>query len=113
MYNVPPEGGIVQTHQISVQELSQRLKAKECFFLLDVRNLDEYQVFNLGGHLLPLAELPQRITELPKDQPIIIYCRSGYRSQVALEFLQSVGFTQLSNLIGGVLAWQQAYGMDL
>ncbi len=46
--------------------------------------------------------------KIPRDKPIVVYCHSGYRSQVALAFLQSVGMTQVKNLVGGVAAWQQA-----
>lgn len=97
-------------HQISPVELFQRLAQKENIFLLDVRNPDEHAVFNIGGTLIPLAELPQRLGELPMHQSIVLYCRSGYRSQVALELLQAAGFKDLANLTGGVLAWQQSQG---
>ncbi|HRE31615.1 MAG TPA: rhodanese-like domain-containing protein, partial [Candidatus Berkiella sp.] len=98
----------MQSHQITVQELAQKLSNNETFFLLDVRNPDEHAQFNIGGHLVPLAHLPESLAQIPEDLPIVIYCRSGHRSQLALEFLQQHGFRDVKNLIGGVLAWQQA-----
>jgi molybdopterin/thiamine biosynthesis adenylyltransferase/rhodanese-related sulfurtransferase len=105
-------GTSMQANQITVQALAKRIAAKEDFFLLDVRNPDEYAVFNLGGVLIPLAQLKERLAEIPRNKPIVAYCHSGYRSQVALEFLQSVGFVEVCNLTGGVVAWQQAYAAD-
>ncbi len=101
-------GEEMPSHQISVQELQALLSQNKDIFLLDVRNPDEYQSFNLGGYLLPLAELAHRVDELPQTKPIIIYCRSGHRSQVALELLKSIGFNDIFNLTGGVLAWQNS-----
>lgn len=98
------------SNQITVQELAQIRKDKQAHFLLDVRNVDEYQVFNLNGYLIPLVELPYRLDEIPVDKPIVVYCRSGHRSQTALNLLQAAGFEQVKNLLGGVLAWQRAFG---
>ncbi|MBN9286494.1 MAG: hypothetical protein BGO43_06570 [Gammaproteobacteria bacterium 39-13] len=95
-------------HQISPIELFNRLAQNEDIFLLDVRNPDEHQAFNIGGTLIPLSELAERVSEIPTNKPIVLYCHSGYRSQVALELLQNAGFKDLFNLIGGVVAWQQS-----
>ena len=100
----------VSLHQITVPELIERLVANEDIFMLDVRNEDEYQAFNIEGHLIPLPQLSARIGELPRDKPIVIYCRSGQRSQTGLELLQQMGFTQVQNLDGGLLAWVKFLG---
>lgn len=97
----------MQSHQISVHELHSLIESKTPFLLLDVRNLDERQVFNLGGTFIPLSELPARVNEIAHDLPIVVYCHSGYRSGVAVEFLQSHGY-DAKNLVGGVVAWQHA-----
>lgn len=94
-------------HQISVSELKDILEAKEDIFLLDVRNEDEHAAYNIGGQLIPLNVLPESLDQIPQDKPIVIYCRSGHRSQLALEFLQQRGFQNIKNLVGGVLAWAQ------
>jgi len=77
--------------------------------LLDVRNPDEHAAFNIGGHLIPLNVLPESLDQIPQDKSIVIYCRSGHRSQLALEFLQQRGFQNIKNLVGGVLAWSHLF----
>jgi len=96
-----------QVPDITVQELKKLMDAGERIQLLDVRQLMEREVASLGGHLVPLNELPTRVSSLPfsKDQPLIVYCRSGVRSGRAAAFLQSQGFTKVLNLKGGILAW--------
>ena len=91
--------------EISVKELAALRQTDADFFLLDVRNPDEYALCNIGGHLIPLNELPDRLSELNPNQSIIIHCHSGGRSRRAAEFLMQNGFTQVSNLQGGITAW--------
>ncbi len=91
--------------EISVQELAALRQTEADFFLLDVRNPDEYALCNLGGYLIPLSELPDRLSELNPHQSIIIHCHAGGRSRRAAEFLIQNGFTQVSNLQGGITAW--------
>ncbi len=98
---MPQQNGI---DQIPVQELKRRRDAGENPFVLDVREPWEYQVANLGGHLIPQGELPARLGELPKDQPIIVQCKSGGRSQKAAELLHAQGY-KVENLAGGILGW--------
>ena len=77
-------------------------------FLLDVREPDEWEVCNLqayGAVLIPLGEVPQRLAEIPKGTPIVCQCRSGARSARAQAFLKSNGYTDVTNLTGGILKW--------
>jgi len=97
--------------EISVQELEAMRNAGDKFFLLDVRNQDEYQTANLGGHLIPLSELPTRLDELKKDQPIVVHCQAGGRSSRAVEYLLQQGFSDVCNLRGGLTAWQREIGL--
>lgn len=97
----------MQADQITVQELNEQLNQKQDIFILDVRSTEEYQQINNGGHLIPLPELAHRLSELPRDKPIVVLCHVGGRSQMALELLQQVGFTHAKNLIGGIVAWQR------
>lgn len=92
---------------VTVKELATKLANQDDIFILDVRNPDEYAQFNIGGYLCPLPELMQRLDELPRDKLIVVHCRSGHRSQTAALWLMQAGFTQVQNLIGGMLAWQQ------
>lgn len=79
--------------------------------LLDVREPAEYAaVHTPNAKLLPLGEVNQRLKELDtyKDKPIVVICRSGRRSAQAVALLQEAGFTQVSNVQGGIQAWEQA-----
>ena len=73
--------------------------------LIDVRTEDEHNDINLAGTLIPLDELEDRYAEIPKDKPAYLYCRTGRRSRVAVDFLKSKGYANGFNVAGGILAW--------
>jgi molybdopterin/thiamine biosynthesis adenylyltransferase/rhodanese-related sulfurtransferase len=98
----PVETGIPE---MQVEELKRRLDAGENLFVLDVREPHEYQICNIGGHLIPLGDLPKRVNELDSSREIVAHCRSGVRSAKAVGFLQQAGFKKVHNLAGGILAW--------
>jgi adenylyltransferase/sulfurtransferase len=91
--------------EITVEELKQRLDAKDDLFILDVREPHEYKICNLNGYLIPLNDLPKRVNELDPSKDMVVHCRSGGRSAKAVEFLRQAGFTKAKNLTGGILAW--------
>jgi sulfur-carrier protein adenylyltransferase/sulfurtransferase len=91
--------------EISPRELKARLDRGDDLFVLDVREPHEFQICNLGGHLIPLGELSRRVNELDSSREIVAHCRSGKRSAEAVEFLRSAGFRKVLNLKGGILAW--------
>src|SRR6202522_4886408 len=93
--------------EIQVEELKRRLDAKEDFVLLDVREPHEYQICNLGGKLIPLNDLPNRINELDSSRDIVVHCKMGGRSAKAVAFLQQAGFAKVKNLAGGITAWSE------
>jgi len=93
--------------EISVEELKQKLDAKEDVFILDVREPNEFQICNLNGHLIPLNDLPKRMNELDSSKEIVVHCHKGGRSARAVAFLQQAGFTKAKNLAGGVTAWAE------
>jgi len=97
---------------INVQELKQKLDNKEDFVFIDVREGYEYDEFNLGADLIPLGELNTKFDELEvhKEKEIVVYCRSGVRSGMAKQMMMGVGFKNVRNLEGGVLAWIDAFG---
>jgi hydroxyacylglutathione hydrolase len=105
----PPIGKTfdIRALEITPQELKRRLDKGEDIFLLDVRNPDEFSLANIGGHLIPLPQLSQRIGELDRDREIIIHCHTGRRSARAVEFLYESGFNSVKNLVGGIEAWSQ------
>ncbi len=94
---------------ITVEELKERLEAGEKLNFLDVREEYEYEEQNLGAKLIPLMELPDRLGEIDawKSEELIVHCRSGARSGRAQAFLQSQGFTNVRNVLGGILAYNQ------
>jgi adenylyltransferase/sulfurtransferase len=91
--------------EITPRELKARLDRHDELFILDVREPHEYQICNLGGHLIPLGDLSKRVNELDSSREIVAHCRSGKRSAEAVEFLQRAGFRKILNLKGGILAW--------
>jgi adenylyltransferase/sulfurtransferase len=91
--------------QLSVKELKRRRDAGEDVFVLDVREPYEYQIAQIGGKLIPQNDVPQRLSEIPRDREIVVQCRSGSRSQRIAEFLKQSGYPQVVNLAGGILAW--------
>ena len=95
----------VTTSEMQVEELKQRLDRGDDLFILDVREPHEYQICNIGGHLIPLGDLPKRVNELDTSKEIVAHCRSGVRSAKAVNFLRQAGFKKVHNLAGGILAW--------
>ena len=92
--------------EITVEELKSRLDRKDKFVLLDVREQFEWDVARIpGAKLIPLGDLASRMSELDSADEIVIHCKSGVRSAKALRDLQKAGFSKLSNVTGGILAW--------
>lgn len=91
---------------ITVQELKSKLDAREAFELIDVRENFEWEIARIpGAKLIPLGELPSRMSELDTADEIVLQCKSGIRSAKALKLLREAGFAKLSNLTGGIEAW--------
>jgi rhodanese-related sulfurtransferase len=96
---------------ITCEELKQKIDNGEKFVFIDVREPYEYQEFNLGAKLIPLGNLLGALNDLEphREDEIIIHCRSGARSGNAVETLRQLGFKNVRNVLGGVLAWQKLY----
>jgi adenylyltransferase/sulfurtransferase len=91
---------------ISVHELRRKMDAGEMFTLIDVREPYEYEIARItGSRLIPLGELEQRATELPRSGPLIFQCHSGGRSAQAARLVKEAGFENVYNLEGGIEAW--------
>lgn len=95
---------------ISVMELKQKLDNGAPVKLIDVREPDERAIYNIGGIFLPLGNIlslqTDEINEF-KNEEVICYCRSGKRSLQACLMLETIGFTNVKNLTGGVVEWQE------
>jgi hydroxyacylglutathione hydrolase len=95
--------------QIDVWQLRERLQSGDDGLVLDVRQPKEWNSGHIAGAVhITGAELPKRIDEVPRDRPVATICGSGYRSSVAASLLQSAGFDDVTNVLGGMNAWQKA-----
>ena len=92
--------------EIDVHQLKAMQDAKEDFQLIDVREAYEYDIANLGGQLIPLATVLDHAGDIARDKKVVVHCRSGKRSGIAIEELEKkYGFDNLYNLKGGILAY--------
>lgn len=77
--------------------------------LLDVREQSEYDAGHIPGvKLIPTGQVASRLSEIPKDKPVIVTCRTGNRSAAVTELLREQGYTNVHNMEGGIVAWQSA-----
>lgn len=93
---------------ITVKDLKTRMDAGDKdFILVDVREPHEHAEFNIGGLLIPMGTIADSLSHLGHDKnaEIVVYCRSGNRSGMIKGFLEAQNFTNVRNLIGGMLAW--------
>ncbi len=94
---------------ITTDELKARLDAGEHLNLLDVREDSERTDFNIGGKHIPVGKIQavqiEDLDDWDKEDEIIIYCRSGNRSGIATHVLEMLGYTNVKNLVGGMLDW--------
>jgi rhodanese-related sulfurtransferase len=91
--------------EVSVTEAAQKYEAG--VIMLDVREPEEWEQFHIpGATLIPLGELPARVDELPRDQEIVVVCRTGNRSQQGRDILLDAGYQPVSSMAGGMVDWQ-------
>ncbi|GAB1422053.1 hypothetical protein MASR2M15_22600 [Anaerolineales bacterium] len=89
--------------------ISQYMNSNQPYTLLDVREKQEYAEARISGSLhIPMHQVPGECDNLPQDLPLIVMCRSGQRSLMVADVLSSMGFENLLNLDGGILAWIKA-----
>jgi molybdopterin/thiamine biosynthesis adenylyltransferase/rhodanese-related sulfurtransferase len=92
--------------EITAPEVKKMMDEKKPFVLVDVREPHEFQICRIPGSvLIPLGDVPKRMSELNSADDIVVHCRSGQRSAQAVDFLMKAGFRKIHNLKGGVLAW--------
>lgn len=97
---------------INADEVKSRIDAGETIHLIDVREPDERAEFNIGGTFVPLGNIQMMLIddiEELKDEEVICYCRSGKRSMQACMMLETFGFTNVKNLEGGMMGWQEKF----
>jgi adenylyltransferase/sulfurtransferase len=94
--------------EISVDELKEMRDKGEIFQLIDVREPNEFEICSLGGDEIPMSQIMARYTEISKEKKVIIHCKSGKRSANVINALeQNLGYNNLYNLEGGILAWAE------
>ncbi len=108
------ENEMVESHEIYPEDVANKIKNNKDIILLDVRTLGEYEEIHLkGALLLPVQELSQQslasigLGESSKDKEIIIYCRSGARSKTAYDIMNSLGYTNIKSVSGGMIHWEE------
>ena len=95
--------------QLTIEQFKSLLAENTEIELVDVREESEHTEFNIGGILAPLSELFDHLDEIPKDKPVVVYCKRGIRSQIAIQRLEQRGaYTNLLNLQGGIEAWKHS-----
>ncbi|NUM30943.1 MAG: rhodanese-like domain-containing protein [Bacteroidetes bacterium] len=96
---------------ITAEELKNRIDSKNAPVIIDVREQYEFDEYNINGILIPLGDLKESLDKLEKykNSEIVIHCRSGARSAAATDFLTKQGFSNVKNLIGGMLDWQSKF----
>ncbi len=93
------EVSVAQAHQLR----------EEGVFVLDVRQPEEWEEIHIpGATLIPLDQLEARLSEVPQDQPVLVYCRSGNRSQEGRDILLNAGIEQVTSMAGGIREWSAA-----
>jgi adenylyltransferase/sulfurtransferase len=91
---------------MTVTELKARIDRGDAPMIVDVREPGEFEVCRIpGAVLIPLGQLPARLSELDPAQEIVLQCKVGGRSANATAFLKRAGFSRARNLTGGILAW--------
>ena len=101
-----PLEGTSMTAEITPVELKTLIVGGKAPFILDVRNPEEIDICRIAGStVIPLPVLAERLGELDRSTPMVIHCKSGVRSGKAIKLLQEHGFTQLTNLTGGIISW--------
>ncbi|MFY7817786.1 MAG: rhodanese-like domain-containing protein [Akkermansiaceae bacterium] len=94
---------------ITVTELAELMHRKSDLCLIDVREPDEHAAASIAGsQLVPLATVPEQASQWSRDQAIYLHCKAGGRSARAAQYLSDQGFTQVTNVSGGMDAWQSA-----
>jgi adenylyltransferase/sulfurtransferase len=103
---VAPDAPGESVDAITALELKAKLDRGDRPFILDVRNPEEIAICRIeGSTVIPLPELPSRLGELDPSVPMVVHCKSGARSAKAIALMQGAGFSRLTNLTGGILAW--------
>lgn len=85
------------------------IKDRDDVVVLDVREPFEYEAGHIPGvTLIPMNEVPQRLSEIPADKTVVVTCRTGNRSAQVTDYLRQQGFDNVHNMAGGIVEWENA-----
>ncbi len=93
---------------VTVRDVKARLDAGEPLVLLDIREPYELMISHLEGAIhIPMGEVPARLDELPRERPVVVFCRTGARSARLVDQLRAAGYDNVTNMLGGINAWSR------
>lgn len=95
----------VNEWEITAEQLKNKMDRNDKFRLIDVREQYESLITNIGGELIPMNNIPAMMGDFGKDEEIILYCRTGHRSEIAVQYLRKMGFKKAKHLVGGIYSW--------
>jgi len=100
--------------EINPEQLREKHKNGHSYTLIDVREPNEHEDFNIGGDLIPMGEIAMALSNLQehKDTEVVVYCQTGARSAAVKEFLVQSGFSKVRNLTGGIVSWKEKFGQE-
>jgi len=91
---------------LAPEDVKEMKKKGDKFVMVDVRTPQEHSVRRIdGAKLIPLQELGQRYSEIPRDKDVVLYCQNGLRSIMACKFLKKQGYSRVRNMSGGMSRW--------
>jgi rhodanese-related sulfurtransferase len=119
---VVDQAPVTQAPAVDVSELPDTvdvhtvasIKDQDDVYVIDVREQWEYDEGHIPGvTLIPMNEVPNRLEEIPTDKEVIVTCRSGNRSGQITDYLRQIGYDNVHNMSGGIIAWEaEGYQVD-
>jgi len=103
----PGSPSAATAHDIDAAGARRLIAERADLFILDVRTPGEFAEVRLeGAVLIPIDQVVKRISEIPRDRPILVYCAVGSRSSQVAGYLARLGYPEVYNLYGGIWGWQ-------
>lgn len=96
--------------QLTPNQLQAWISQNKDFTLVDIRENWERLLFNIGGNHIPMGDIISSLSAIPQNKPVVLYCEKGIRSVITIQRLEEMGYHNLYNLSGGMVAWKASYG---
>lgn len=91
--------------EITVTELKARLDAGDSIQVIDIREINEYEYCNMGAQHIPMGEIMSNLDLISRDVDVVLHCKTGGRSSAMTQALMARGYSNVMNLVGGIIAW--------